>query len=113
MPIRPSGYSFTNVSRRPGRLISFSVIGDSVNLASRIESMTKEYGTDLLISAGIADRLEGKFMLEECASVKVKGKTEAVRIFKVPGFIDETGQPIIVKTAYSEYEKSHSDKRAA
>jgi adenylate cyclase len=90
--------------------MEYTVIGDSVNLASRMESMTKEYGTDFLIPRVIQARLADKFIFKQCKSAKVKGKSQEIEVFKVMGYIDANGQPVEVQTPYSEYESEKSDK---
>lgn len=93
--------------------MEYTVIGDAVNTASRMESMTKEYGTDLLIPKTIYDVIKDHFIFEQAESAKVKGKTEAIEVFKVKGYIDSaTGEQILVETAYSSYGKEKSDKSA-
>jgi class 3 adenylate cyclase len=62
-----------------------TVISDAVNLASRIESMTKFYGVDMLVSedarAGMLDA--HAFEMREIDHVRVRGKTQAVRLYEV------------------------------
>jgi len=60
-----------------------SVIGDPVNLASRLEGLTKEYKLDLLLGETVASLVQGRFVLRTVDSVKVKGKTRPVRVFTV------------------------------
>jgi adenylate cyclase len=60
----------------------YSIIGDSVNVASRLESLTKTYGVELIVGEETAVRLD--MPLIELDLVAVKGKTEAVHIFTLP-----------------------------
>jgi adenylate cyclase len=64
-------------------IMSYTVIGDAVNLGSRIESLNKEYGTRLIISDGTRARLKGRYDMKPLGAVTVKGKSEPVHIFEV------------------------------
>ena len=73
--------------------IAYTVMGDTVNLGARLESLTKQYGVDIIVSDQTA-KLAPEFTYRELDLVRVKGKTEPVAIFEplasVPG---EPGQP--------------------
>jgi len=66
---------------------SYTVIGDTVNVASRIESANRLYRTRILVSEAVASAVAPHFELREVDSIMVKGKTEAVGIFELLGSV--------------------------
>jgi adenylate cyclase len=68
---------------------NYTVMGDMVNLASRLEGANKAYETFLMVSAATVERLEGEFEVRELDRIAVKGKDKPVTVFEV---LDEKGK---------------------
>ncbi|HKA42720.1 MAG TPA: adenylate/guanylate cyclase domain-containing protein [Burkholderiales bacterium] len=71
---------------------AYTVMGDPVNLGSRLEGITKQYGADIIIGEGTRERISG-FVCREIDRVRVKGKDEAVAIFQPLGLEGHVEKP--------------------
>jgi adenylate cyclase len=60
---------------------AYSLIGDTVNLASRIQGLTKEFKTDILISETIQDTIGNQYNCTPLPKVQVKGKRTPIQVY--------------------------------
>ncbi|MBI9108399.1 MAG: adenylate/guanylate cyclase domain-containing response regulator [Spirochaetales bacterium] len=80
----------------------YTAIGDTVNLAARLESLTKHYKREILVSEEMKDKLKDGFPLREIDFVKVKGKDIATSLFAV-----EFDSRLIEPEYLKEYKKAY------
>jgi adenylate cyclase len=69
--------------------MEFTVLGDTVNLASRLESMNKEHKTKLLLSESTRELLENQVELEYLGAVTIRGKTLPMKIYTAAVLIEK------------------------
>jgi adenylate cyclase len=76
--------------------MDYTIIGDGVNLAARLESACKQYGAHILISEFTYKQLRGTYYTRELDLVVVKGKTKPVAIYEVMDYHTETSYPNLI-----------------
>ena len=77
------------------RKMEYTVIGDGVNLSSRLESITKQYGCDIVLSEHTYELCQDRIWVRELDLIRVKGKLEPVKIYEL---ISDRTEPLDRKT---------------
>jgi adenylate cyclase len=87
----------------------YTCLGDSVNLASRLEGQSKEYGVRIVLGHNTVQGIDDEFFILELDTIAVKGKKEGVRIYTCLGYNSKLSE---YKKARAKHAQFLSDYRA-
>jgi adenylate cyclase len=94
-------------------IFDYTVMGDNVNLSSRLEGANKEYGTNIMCSEFTKNIVGDEIITRELDLIRVKGKTEGVRVYEIlakkSDSISETKKKVIEK--YMEGLSAYKERR--
>jgi adenylate cyclase len=92
------------------RRFSWTVMGDNVNLASRLEGLTKEYGVRILISETTYQQVCNDYLCRDLDRIRVKGKNVAVGIYELMGPASKYAQYAGLLQRFGEALKSYREQ---
>jgi len=91
--------------------LNYTAVGDSVNLASRLEGTNKDYGTSILISQATNTLVQGKILTRLLDKVSVKGKTQPAEIYEVLGTVDDATPELLQRIELTNTARQHYEAR--
>ncbi len=79
--------------------MSYTILGDTVNLASRLVGLNKLYGTNILVSDTTMAAIEDEYLCRPLDRVTVKGKSQSTTVYEVVGVRDELSNQVRERVA--------------
>jgi adenylate cyclase len=92
------------------RRLSWTVMGDNVNLASRLEGITKQYHVQVVISEATYRHVSSQFVCRELDKIRVKGKSQPVNIYELMDVAAERAKYEPLLERFDRAMKSYKDQ---
>ena len=87
---------------------SYTVVGDTVNLAARLERANRVYGTRILVGESTVQAIGSEFEIREIDTISVKGKTETTRVFEVMSMAGQLSEESVrLRDRYDQARRSY------